>query len=100
MLVNCILTTLCGNKKSLASLSFFVQAWDWHCQSANTGGVEINIPTNRYPYTALPLLGFSPKILGFPIQSWVLGFFSESPGFFLGFFKELGFFLGFSNLTE
>src|SRR6218665_4138931 len=43
---------------------------------------------------ALPLLGFSPKILGFRSN---LGFlvFSESLGFFLGFFKHLGCFLGF-----
>ena len=31
---------------------------------------------------ALPLLGFSPKILGFSIQSWVLRFFLGALGFF------------------
>src|SRR6218665_1888558 len=30
----------------------------------------------------LPPLGFSPKILGFSIQSWVLGFFLTALGFF------------------
>ena len=43
----------------------------------------------RYGFwpSALPPLGFSPKILGYSIESWVLGFLSEGLGFFLGFLK-------------
>jgi len=41
--------------------------------------------------SALPILGFSPKILGFSMESWVLGFFPEGLGFFYGFSKTLGF---------
>ena len=28
--------TLCHNKQLLSSSSSFIQAWDWHCRSANT----------------------------------------------------------------
>jgi len=38
-LVSCGLTTLC-NRSSMSSSSF-IQAWDWHCQSINNGGVDI-----------------------------------------------------------
>ena len=38
--------------------------------------------TTGVQLAALPLLGFSPKILGFSIESWVLRFFSEDLGFF------------------
>jgi len=31
---------------------------------------------------SVALLGFSPKILGFSKQSWVLGFFLRALGFF------------------
>src|SRR6218665_2397132 len=37
--------------------------------------------------TALPLLGISPQIWGFPTRSRGLGFFLRDLGFFLGFFK-------------
>ena len=37
---------------------------------------------------ALPLLGFSPQIWGFPTRSRGLGFFLGDLGFFLGFFKK------------
>src|ERR1043165_9301599 len=30
---------LCGYKDHLAWPSSFIQAWDWHCQSTNSGGV-------------------------------------------------------------
>src|SRR6218665_1560784 len=48
--------------------------------------------------SALPLLGFSPKILGFRKQSWVLGFSFEGLGFFLGFSKVPWVFLGFFQI--
>jgi len=32
-------------EKLLASPSSFIQAWDWHCQSANSGGV-----LNHWPH--------------------------------------------------
>jgi len=47
---------------------------------------------------ALPPLGFSPKILGFSIESWVLGLFSEDLGFFLGFFERPWVCLGFFHI--
>src|SRR6218665_67687 len=50
--------------------------------------------------SVLPLLGFSPKILGFSKQSWVLGFLSEGLGFFLGFSKGPWVFLGFFKLAR
>src|SRR6218665_24268 len=37
---------------------------------------------------ALPLLGFSSEILGFSIESWVLGYFPEGLGFVLGLFQR------------
>ena len=49
---------------------------------------------------ALPPLGFSPKILGFSIESWVLGLFSEALGFFLGFFERPWFFRGFLGFSR
>src|SRR6218665_2892044 len=54
----------------------------------------------RGRWAALPLLGFSPKILGFSKQSWVLGFVSEGLGFFLGFLKGPWVFLGFFKFTR
>jgi len=53
-----------------------------------------------YATTALPLLGFSPKILGFSKQSWVLGFFAEDLGFFQGFSKGPWVFLGFFKICQ
>ena len=47
----------------------------------------------------LPLLGFSPKILGLSIESWVLGIFPEGRGF-SRIFQNLGFFLFFSDFTK
>src|SRR6218665_3464046 len=38
-LVNCILTTVM-TKTELASPSFFIQAWDWYCQRANSVRLE------------------------------------------------------------
>src|SRR6218665_1882488 len=48
---------------------------------------------------ALPLLGFSPKILGFMIESWVLGFLPEGLWLFLGFFQRPWVFLGFFHIS-
>src|SRR6218665_371629 len=48
--------------------------------------------------SALPLLGFSPQIWGFPTRSRVLGFFLGDLGFFLGFFKKSRVFLGFCQI--
>src|SRR6218665_2750915 len=48
---------------------------------------------------ALPLLGFSPQIWGFPTRSRVLGFFLGDLGFFLGFFKKARVFLGFCQIS-
>ena len=33
-------------KRWLASLSSFIQAWDWHCQSANNSGVLCTVSVN------------------------------------------------------
>ena len=57
---------------------------------------KVQTPKERI-YTALSLLGFSPKILGFSIESWVLGFFLRALGF-SRVFNYLGFFLGFFTL--
>src|SRR6218665_2452391 len=48
---------------------------------------------------ALPLLGFSPQIWGFPTRSRVLGFFLGDLGFFLGFLKKSRVFLGFCQIS-
>ena len=45
--------------------------------------------TSSLRLAALPLLGFSPKILGFSIESWVLGSFPEGFGFSLVIFHIL-----------
>src|SRR6218665_2661918 len=50
-------------------------------------------------WAALPLLGFSPQIWGFPTRSRVLGFFLGDLGFFLGFFKKSRVFLGFCQIS-
>src|SRR6218665_521470 len=50
-------------------------------------------------WAALPLLGFSPQIWGFPTRSRVLGFVLGDLGFFLGFFKKSRAFLGFCQIS-
>ena len=50
--------------------------------------------------SALPLLGFSPKILDFLIESLVRGFLPEGLGFFLGIFQRPWVFLGFFKFHE
>src|SRR6218665_1591113 len=56
---------------------------------------------SHYPSksAALPLLGFSSQIWGFPTRSRVLGFFLGDLGFFLGFFKKSRVFLGFCQIS-
>ena len=49
---------------------------------------------------ALPLLEFSPKILGFSIRPWDMGFFMKTLAFFSDFFQDLWLFWGFSNFTK
>src|SRR6218665_3065598 len=43
---------------------------------------------------ALPLLGFSPKILGFSSHFGIYGFLTTTLGFFLVFLRGLGLFSG------
>jgi len=71
-----------------------ILTWDVTLNTKLIVFVYSEFETRMQP-SALPRLGFSPKILGFSIASWVLGFFPEGLGFFLGFFKHwvfLGFF--------
>ena len=60
--------------------------------------IAINLKFYVKPVPTMPLLGFSPKILGFPKQSWVLGIFFEGLGFFLGFSKGPWVFHGFFKI--
>src|SRR6218665_3303253 len=69
----------------------------WNQLHPSTGSTRSTLLTGErsassFSQAALPLLGFSK-------QSWVLGFFSEDLGFFLGFSKGPWVFLGFFKIS-
>src|SRR6218665_3692190 len=69
-----------------------------HTITSRSSANQISVEQSSL-WSALPLLGFSPQIWGFPTRSRVLGFFLEDLGFFLGFFKKARVFLGFCQIS-